>query len=244
MATILHRIKAYLYDNPLIDHPNDYFARISSERSLDVAEICDSAVSRGRAEISPVLMEHAVSLFLKEMAYQLCDGYSVNTGYFTASPHIKGVFTGADETFDPAKHRILFRFKQGENLRKELPSVELEIVGMADAGPGIFQVTDVKTGSVNDLLSPNRSLKIKGRKIRVAGDNEEVGVYFVNQTSGENIRVDPSDLVTNNPSELVIVIPELKAGTYKLQITTRYSKHVLVRQPRTVIFDKVLTVQL
>lgn len=139
--------------------------------------------------------------------------------------------------------RILFRFKQGETLRNELSSVEVEIMGMADNGLSIFRVTDVKTGSVNDLLSPNRNLKITGRKIRVAGDNEGVGVYFVNQVSGERIRVDPADLVINNPSELVIVIPGLEAGRYKLQVTTRYSKHVLLKEPRTVVFDKVLTVQ-
>jgi hypothetical protein len=33
MATILHRIKAFLYNNPLTDDPNDYVARVSSERS-------------------------------------------------------------------------------------------------------------------------------------------------------------------------------------------------------------------
>ncbi|MGV8137182.1 MAG: DUF4469 domain-containing protein [Mangrovibacterium sp.] len=117
------------------------------------------------------------------------------------------------------------------------------MMGSADSGPAIFQVTDVKTGSVNNLLSPNRSLKIKGRKIRVVGDNDETGIWFVNQLSGESIGVDPADLVINNPSELIIIIPELKAGTYKLQLSTRFSKHCVLRKPRTTVFEKELTVK-
>ncbi|MGV8090966.1 MAG: DNA-binding domain-containing protein [Mangrovibacterium sp.] len=47
MANVLHKVKAYLYDNPLTENPEDYSARVISERSLGIGEICDSAVSRG-----------------------------------------------------------------------------------------------------------------------------------------------------------------------------------------------------
>jgi hypothetical protein len=41
MATILHKIKAYLYDNVLTkDNPNDLSVRIVTERSLNVQQIC------------------------------------------------------------------------------------------------------------------------------------------------------------------------------------------------------------
>lgn len=89
---ILHKIKAYLYDNLLTKYNlNDYIARTMSERSLNVKQICEAAVNRGGADVSTAAMEHATSLFLKEMAYQLCDAYSINTGFFTASEQIRGV---------------------------------------------------------------------------------------------------------------------------------------------------------
>ncbi len=112
---ILHKIKAYLYDNYLTkDNPNDYIARVSSERSLNIEEICLSAVMRGGADVSASAMKHAAELFLKEMAYHLlCDGYSVNTGYFTASALIRGVFDSPSEDFTQGMHAILFRFNQG-----------------------------------------------------------------------------------------------------------------------------------
>ncbi|MDR3308371.1 MAG: hypothetical protein LBS80_00255, partial [Tannerella sp.] len=126
METILHRIKAYLYDNALTkDNPNDFIARVSAERSLSVKDICESATNRGDADISASAMEHGANLWLKEMAYQLCDGYSVNTGWFTASVHIKGVFNSPNEHFNPEKHTVLFEFQQGSQLRKELENVSV-----------------------------------------------------------------------------------------------------------------------
>ena len=54
-----------------------------------------------------------------------------------------------------------------------------------------------------------------------------------------------NDIVTNNPSELIIIIPELATGTYKLEITTQFSGniHIALKEPHTAIFDKILTVQ-
>ena len=243
MANILHKIKAILFLNWLTDDPNDYSARVVSERSLSTSEICNSAVNRGGAATTAEAMEHTVNLFLKEMGYQLCDGYSVNTGYFTANTLIKGVFNKPDETFNPEKHSIIFQFNQGETLRKELANIEVDITGVGDSSITVSQVTDVKTGSVNNLLTPGRSLRIKGYKLKLAGDNPNVGVYFVNQTTAERIKVDASDIVDNNPSELVVVIPALAAGNYTLEVTSQFSGNALLKEPRTSTLDKVLTVK-
>lgn len=244
MANILHRIKAILFPNWLTDDPNDYSARVVSERSLSVSEICNTAVNRGGATTTAEAMEHNVNLFLKEMAYQLCDGFSVNTGYFTATTLIRGVFNSPTETFNPEKHSLIFQFNQGETLRKELDSIEVNITGVGESSITVAQVTDVKTGSVNDLLTPNRNLKIRGYKLKLVGDHPEVGVYFVNEATTERTKVDTTDIVTNNPSELVIVIPALAAGIYTLEVSSQFSgSSTPLKEPRTSKFDKVLTVK-
>ena len=241
---ILHRIKAYLYDNLLTrDNPNDFIARTISERSLSVKQICEAAANRGGADITASSMEHATELFLKEMAYQLCDGYSVNTGYFTAGTQIRGVFDSPTETFNPQKHSILFQFNQGEKLRAEIPGIEINILGVADASSAILQVKDVKSGTVNDLLTPGRNLRISGTKIRIMGDSAANGIFFVNTATEERTAVDATDVVTNNPSELIVVIPELGAGAYRIEVVTQFSSgNVTLKEPRTATFTKELTV--
>ena len=242
MAEFTHSIKAYLYDNVLTDNPNDLIARVSSERSLSIKDICQSAVARGGADISAAAMEHAVNLWLKEMGYRLCDGFSANAQWFTVHPSIKGVFDSPSEKFSPEKHTVAFDFNQGSLLRKELATVDVQILGVADSSLFIAQVIDVKTGSVNDLLTPNRNLRISGSKIKIAGDDPDNGVYFANQ-SGALMKVDDSDIVNNNPSELIIVIPALAAGEYQVKIITQYSSsNASLKEPRTVTFDRVLTV--
>ena len=44
MDNVLHTVKANLYGNLLTDDPNDFSARVISERSLSVPEICRTAV--------------------------------------------------------------------------------------------------------------------------------------------------------------------------------------------------------
>ena len=244
MSKTRHTIKAYLYDNLLTPDPNDFTARVSSERSLSVADICHSAATRGGADVSDAAMSHAVELFLKEMAYRLCDGFAVNTGYFTAMPVVRGVFLNPNETFDPQRHTLQFQFTQGELMRREIEDVEVKIMGVAETGLYIGQVEDMKSRTVNEVLTPGFNLRVTGTKLRVVGDKPGVGIFFRETVTNTATKVDEGDIVINNPSELMIIIPALPAGTYQLEITTPYSTgNKLLKEVRSAVFDRPLTVK-
>ncbi|MFC2323476.1 MAG: DNA-binding domain-containing protein [Tannerella forsythia] len=244
MSKTRHTIKAYLYDNLLTPDPNDFTARVSSERSLSVADICHSAATRGGADVSDAAMSHAVELFLKEMAYRLCDGFAVNTGYFTAMPVVRGVFLNPNETFDPQRHTLQFQFTQGELMRREIEDVEVKIMGVAETGLYIGQVEDMKSRTVNEVLTPGFNLRVTGTKLRVVGDKPGVGIFFRETATNTATKVDEADIVINNPSELMIIIPALPAGTYQLEVTTQYSTgNKLLKEVRSAVFDRPLTVK-
>ena len=238
----MHKIKARLYDNALTEDPHDYIARVISEKSLNIEDICQSAVKRGGADISASAMSHAVDLWLKEMSYRLCDGFSVNAGWFTAQAGIKGVFDNPSDKFDPDRHTIMFYLKQGSLLRKELGFVEVDITGPAGPAPIITLVTDVKTGSTNGPLTPAHNLIIKGGKIKVEGGGEN-GVYFTQQETGERTKVADNSLISNNPSELIILTPPLSPGSYKLEVRTQFSGSATrtLKESRVAVFDRILT---
>jgi hypothetical protein len=241
---VLHTIKAWLYENLLTDDQNDYAARVSAERALTARDICQSAVERGGADINAEAMEHAVNLFHREMAYRLCDGFSVNTGWYNASTHVKGVFTSPTEAFDPEKHTVSVEFRQGAELRKELSQVSVDILGRAESGFSIAEVTDLRTGSVNDLLTPGRNAKISGGKLKIEGSDPSCGVYFVNEADGSKVKVDAADIVENLNARLLIIVPALTAGTWHLEVTTQFttSGGKTLKSPRTAVFDRLLTV--
>ena len=241
---VLHTVKATLYENPFTDDPNDLAARVSAERSLDVQEICESSVERGDSDMHVATMVHAVDLFHKEMFYRLCDGFSVNTSWYNASIHIRGVFTSPTESFDSTKHSIVVEFRQGAELRRELAMVKVDILGKAESGFFIAEVIDVRTGSVNDLLTPGRNARILGSKLKVEGDDPACGVYFVSDTDGTRFKVDAADIVENVNAHLLVIVPTLAPGTYRLEVSTQFttSSGKLLKTPRTTVFDRLLTV--
>jgi vacuolar-type H+-ATPase subunit F/Vma7 len=119
----------------------------------------------------------------------------------------------------------------------------VSILGKAEANFYIAQVIDVRTGSVNDLLTPGRNAKIIGNKLKVIGNDESCGVYFVNADTQEQVKVDAADIVENQNAHLIIIVPALSAGTYQLKITTQFTgSAALLKEPRTVVFDRPLTV--
>ncbi len=243
MVDILHRIKGKLYPNELTEDPDDFVVRVSSERSVGITGVCQSATGRGGAQGKPEAMEQQVRAFLKEMAYLACDGFSINAGYFTLNMQIKGVFNQPDEKFNPEKHSLYFRFAQGEEMRQLIPTVEVEIEGLGDAKPTIGEILDVKGGATNKTITPGKILKIRGWKIKLAGDNPEVGIWFIAEATGERTRADNDEIGTNNPSELVLNAPALAAGTYRVEVVTLYSGGgPLLKEPRTARFAKALTV--
>ncbi|MDR1259690.1 MAG: DUF4469 domain-containing protein [Tannerellaceae bacterium] len=243
MSNIFHKIRANLYKNYLTEDPDDYSIRVIADRSLNISEVCEIAVSRGGADVTAAAMEHAVELWLKEMGYQLCDGYSINTGWFTASVNVKGVVNNPLGQYDPDKHTIIFEFHQGALMRKEIPSITVEIQGAPNTDGYIAQVLDVKTGSINNLLTVDRNLRISGSRLKIAGDGkyDSIGVYF-HGDSGATVKVDPTDIVINNPSELMVVIPSVPmSSTCTLEIITQYTVGYILKEPRSITFDQVLT---
>jgi hypothetical protein len=238
-----HKIRAELYDNVLTEDPNDFAARVIADKPLNSIDVCNYATQRGGADVSAKAMNHAVDLFLGEMVYLLCNGFTVNTGVFSVRPKIKGVFNKATEQFNPEKHKISFDFNQGLKLRRELANVSVEITGVSKVTFFIDEVEDIESESISDLLTPNRNLRISGSKIKISGESAENGVYFVNQETNERVKVS-SKIPVNKPSELMVVIPSLAAGAYKLEIVTQFSGNskLPLKETRSALFDKVLNV--
>jgi len=238
-----HKIRAELYDNVLTEDPNDFAARVVADKPLTSKDVCNYAAQRGGADISAKAMEHAVDLYLGEMTYLLCNGFTVSTGVFSVRPKIKGVFNKATEQFNPEKHKISFDFSQGLKLRREIANVSVEITGVNKVTFFVDEVTDIESENVNDLLTPKHNLRISGSKVRIDGENAENGVYFINQETNERVKVS-SKMPVNKPSELIVVIPALSAGSYKLEIVTQFSGTTKkpLKEPRSTLFDKVLNV--
>ena len=92
-------------------------------------------------------------------------------------------------------------------------------------------------------MTPNSPLKISGIKLKLTGSHPTVGVYFVNQTTGERTKVDSTDIVVNLNNQLMVMIPDLQPGSYCIEHVTQYAgKGTPLLEPRTSTFVRTLQV--
>jgi hypothetical protein len=239
---VLHKIKAKLYPNYLKKGDGAFIARAKAEAPLSVEDVCASAKNRGGFTGSyEDLVEHT-HIFVNEMVYQLLDGFSVQIGsFFSLHTRLGGTYSKPADHIDAKKISVSFRLLT--RLRDLLDRIEVENEGIAGDGAYIDEVADVHTGALNSVLTPNRMLHITGNKIKIAGDGETAGVWFVNQSTQERVKV-TENLGINTSAEIMADIPGLSAGTYKLEIVTRFAPGgTLLKEPRTIRAEPELTVE-
>ncbi|MDR0645276.1 MAG: DUF4469 domain-containing protein, partial [Treponema sp.] len=85
---------------------------------------------------------------------------------------------------------------------------------------------------------------IAGHKLKIAGTDPEVGIYFVSE-GDTSLRVKVGGhLAENTAAKLIGVIPVLAAGTWVVEIKTQYSSgSSLLKEPRTIAFKSGLVVK-
>jgi hypothetical protein len=240
---VLHRIRVKLYPNYLPGVQGAYIARTDNEASLTIEQVCAALKNRGGFTGSyDDLVEH-VRQFLDETAYQLCDGFAVNTGYYSLHPNVGGTFDRTTEGHDEGKHPVTFRFRTRAPLRSLAEHIEIQVEGLADVTGYIDEFIDVTTEAINEALTPGGMFSLSGHKIKVEGDNPEVGVYFVSAAdASQRVKVS-GHLAENTAAKVIGMIPALTAGAYQLEIVTQYTHGGnQLKEPRVITFAGELTV--
>ncbi|HEY5508768.1 MAG TPA: DNA-binding domain-containing protein [Paludibacter sp.] len=238
-----HQIKALLFPNLLKNNKGTFKAQVIASQARGIKDICNSFCNKRSSGLDPETLEYHVRLFLEEMSELLDDGVAINTGYFAATPTIKGSFNSKSDKFDAEKHRVTYKFSQGALLRKRAAKVEAEILHGTSANFGFMRVKDIYSGSLNDLLTPGRNLKFEGTKLKLCGTHPDVGIYFISKTTGQRTKVPSKNMITNQNKNLLILTPVLQPDSYRLEHITQYAgKGTLLNEPRSTMLTQILQV--
>ncbi|MDR0757083.1 MAG: DUF4469 domain-containing protein [Tannerella sp.] len=221
---------------------NDYTGEVSTVgqtiRNEDIAE----RIVKGRSE----LRYETILAILNERDGIVLDtvlgGSSVQDGVVHIAPSVHGLWIGSDRTVDPEKQRPYISVTPATALRDGLSHVHMEVLGVKDSGAYIGLVTDAATKAIDGHITPNGIIVITGDKLRIAPDDDpELGIFFVYE-SGEKAQA--TQISQNDPKRLTTLAPDLPAGTYTLQIVTRYtSGNAFLKAPRTIVYDLPLIVE-
>jgi hypothetical protein len=235
VKNVLHRIRVRLIPNNLLNVRGAYVAGVSNEAELSLEDVAAALKNRGGFTGNYHDMVEHVRQFLREAAYQLCDGFAVNLGWFSIRPVVGGGFETAHEVFDREKHPVSFRFRARAPLRDRARHIVIELDGPADICGCIDSFTDAASGAVNGTLTPGGLFSISGRKIKVAGNDPECGVWFVSLANPAQRHKVSSALAENVSTKLIGLVPALPAGEYAIEIKTQYTLGGKdLKKPRTV----------
>lgn len=217
MATL----EGWLVGNSItVDDKSDKILEVHAKESYTNKEIVDLMLKEVTG-LKRETLEHAVELYNRITTESLLSGHPVNTGLFYASPGFKGLIEGG--VWNPEKNSIVVNFQTGKTLREEIAKTKVEILGEKADIMYVLEVEDKKTGLKDGTVSPGFGVIIRGRNLKIAGSDEKVGVYLINDQSSEE-KLPDYQIIHNKPSELTIQIPTgLLPGTYTLRITTQFS---------------------
>lgn len=237
----MQKLNLWLYDNQLTEDPNDYFGKVKTNGNVTNADIARHIVNEG-SELKEETIYHILTLGDKIKAKLLAQGYSLNTPLCYGRVSVAGAFNGSSAQFDKGKHKLLANFTQGAELRSTLASISVDVLGVAPTGPIIGKVEDSLSGTFDSVITPNNVIKITGNKIKVEGNDATVGLWFVNTADNSKTKVE--QLISNDPKEVVAMVPALPKGEYELQLVTQYSGGgKALKESRETVFELVLSVE-
>ena len=241
VTEVLHRLRVKLYPNYLPNAEGAYIARTDSEASLTIEQVSAALKNRGGYGGDYEDLVEAVKQFFDEAAYQLCDGYAVNTGYFSIHPNVGGTFNSTSDTRELKKHPITFRFRTLSKLRRLIEHIAVDIEGLADTGGYIDEFIDAEEESINSHYLPGNQFIIHGHKIKAIGDDPSVGVYFV-PVNDPSKTMKATRIAENTSTKIIGVAPGTGSSPVRIEVRTQFegSTSKFLKNVRTITSGFVL----
>ena len=231
-------VKYSLVENLLTEREDDYSAQVHNSVSYDHAAIVVRMANRGNL-LTKIDIEAVLNAYTDEVEMILDEGGNINTPLVNTSSSISGVFDGPLDSFDPNRHKYNINVTKGTRLRAVEKRQKLEKTNTVSPQPNIQEVKDSISGKVNDILTPNGVIEVRGYSLKISGD-EGCGLWFI-PTQGEAVKA--TIFIENKPSTVIAIIPPLATGDYNIRIVTQHSGGKELKTPKSVIYPKPLTVQ-
>jgi hypothetical protein len=225
-----------LHDNVLTDRPDDMSALAHPGESYDREAFINLMLQRGTLLTKTDII--AVFTNMEETAANIIEnGGTLNLPLFSTGFSVTGVFEGATDTFDPSRHRVNVNVRKGIALREAEKRVKVTKIKAPSTQPQILEVKDSISGTVDKILTSGGAVEVAGVNIKLSGNKNEVGLYFVAEDGTET---PSSTIIMNKPSQLIALIPQLAAGLYKIKVVTQFSGGRELKDSKEVLYPKSL----
>jgi hypothetical protein len=219
------------------DKPNDRRARVVNVHSYTEEDLAEAIAKRNIGISKPealAMLEAASEIQLEWLA----SGDSINLRLVHFHPSIPGNY---EEGEYPKEAVIkITPSKEAAEVAKKIHLRHVEAVNPMR----IDFINDVKSNTTNDKVTRGGTVKITGHNLKVVGDAPTVRAEFISVEDPEaNYSIPAQDIVINNPSELMVIAPAMVLDELVVfKVTTQYSGSSILKVPRSITFEKELTV--
>lgn len=228
-----------LSENLLTPAPNDYIAQPVNTRSYTHPEIIQRILARNPG-LSEAQLNSAVNEYTEEIGIITENGDTVNTPLVNTRLSITGVFEGPSDSYDSKRNRTKVNTNPGTRLVQAAEKIKPRKTTVADPVPLIFEVKDIVSGTVNDVLTPGGVLQITGSRLKFSPEAPDNGIFLMDG-QGNEIRL--TVIAENKPARLLAMIPQdLPQGVYSVEVRTSLSSGKPSKTLKTGSFGKELTV--
>ncbi|WP_299156951.1 DNA-binding domain-containing protein [uncultured Tenacibaculum sp.] len=232
-------MKYYLTKNHLSDEDN-YIARVITTRTLNQASLINKMLHK-RTLISKTDILAVLNSYYETIIQCIKDGYAINLPLYNIHYSIRGVFENSEAVFTKDKHQLHIKFNSGKLLKRVLNEVAIlkEVSPMVSIE--LTQVLDVATNTINTTITSEGLFELEGIRLKVAGTDTAVGLYFVSE-DGSEIKV--NRFSRNTFKNIIAQAPKLAAGTYTICIKTQATSkpNTFLKEVRTFNAPFILTV--
>jgi hypothetical protein len=231
---VLHRIRVKLHQSNLPNAKGAFYPRTDSEAQLTIEDVSVSAVNRGGVTGNRSDFTRNVHEFFDELAYLLCDGFTVNTGYFSIYPVVKKLFKNEYEAYNSKNHQIGFRFRANTPLRRLAKFIDIEVEDQMNSLGRIERFTG-ESDAADGRFIPGDFFTLAGFKIKVTGESPDCGIWFASKADLTLRYKVKRKLFINTSRKVAGIVPDLPAGEYAIEVVTQYTRGgINLKAPRTV----------
>ncbi|MDR0795603.1 MAG: DUF4469 domain-containing protein [Tannerella sp.] len=233
----IHEWFFYLIENTVTQDPTDRIAKVKSKKTKGINDLADRIVQK-RTEYRKDTLINIYRMMNEAKLEFLAEGEKVNDEITLLEPSITGNFY-EDTNYVDSRHNCVINSRVTNTVHAMLRQVKGTYNGLSleYGGASIDGVTDSTTGAVNGEITPGKTVTITGKKIRVIPEEGETVESCITWTNAgtQHITEQQDAPAVNDPSRIILQLPDLSTGFYSLTIKTLYSTtSTTLREPRYI----------
>ena len=241
------------------DVKDDYFVSPKIQKNLSMDDLAAEVAALSTRQEDAEDIARTGNALLRRMMWYLSSGYSISTELGSFRVTAKGVLLEQELVDAPDRSRITLgvSYSMSDAMRQALADAELDIeIQKSAVGPQLYAVVSAHDADHPDAVTRGESVPvsagqmcvIKGRKIKVGGSGENIGVTLrrVDGSTGETVFIPVSQLYPNTSMRVGFVMPASAPDQSEWEVTlcSQLSSdgRTLLKEARTAVMPDTFIV--